>query len=256
VHTESRLLRRGCSTQTRLQAPQPENALSNLQNRLIELLPRRDRQALLAIASPVDLAMSDVLAEPGKRTSHVYFPTGAAISVVTAVSDGHALEVAMVGREGMLGIHLNLGVRTASSHALVHDAGTAWRVSTSAYLDVLANNPGLQQVLGRYADVLSAQLSLLVACVRFHEIEPRLARRLLMAQDRAGRDTFHVTQELLGYVLGVRRVGVTRAASTLQRSGLIEYRRGVMTVLNRKGLEKAACTCYRADCEAYAKTLA
>ena len=161
----------------------------------------------------------------------------------------------MVGREGMLGAQLALGVATAPLRALVQGAGTAWRIGAGAFRRELARSPALQRSLDRYLYVLMAQLAASAACLRFHLIGPRLARWLLMSQDRAQADSFRVTHEFLAYMLGVRRVGITAAAGGLQRSGLIDYHRGELTVLDRAGLEAAACDCYAADCKAYAATM-
>ena len=226
------------------------------QNHLIERLPRKDRASLLAVCEPVELTLGDVLCEPGKATRHVWFPIDGFISMVAPIDGKPALEVGMVGREGMLGAHLALGVVTVPLHALVQGAGSALRVTTTAFRAELARSPALQRVLNRYLYVLMAQLTGSAACLRFHEIGPRLARWLLMSQDRAHAARFHVTHEFLAYMLGVRRVGVTAAASTLQRSGLIEYHRGEMAVLDRKGLEAAACACYANDSQAYADQFA
>jgi len=226
------------------------------QNHLIERLPRKDRTRLLAVCEPCELTLGDVLCEPGKATRHVWFPIDGFISMVAPIDGKPALEVGMVGREGMLGAHLALGVVTVPLHALVQGAGSALRVTTTAFRAELARSPALQRVLNRYLYVLMAQLTGSAACLRFHEIGPRLARWLLMSQDRAHAARFHVTHEFLAYMLGVRRVGVTAAASTLQRSGLIEYHRGEMAVLDRKGLEAAACDCYANDSQAYADQFA
>ena len=225
------------------------------ENHLIELLPRADRKHLLAICEPVQLELSEILCEAAQPTRHVYFPTEGFISLVTLVGDQPALEVGMVGREGMVGAQLALGVVTSPLRALVQGSGAAWRVGAKAFRTELARSNALQRSLDRYLYVLMAQLATSAACLRFHLIGPRLARWLLMTQDRAHADTFHVTQEFLAYMLGVRRVGVTAAASTLQRHGLIEYRRGELTVLDRHGLESAACSCYATDQKTYAALL-
>ena len=229
--------------------------MSAAQNHLIELLPRQDRLRLLAVCEPVQLVLADVLCEPGDPTRHVYFPTEGFISLVAQIDGEPALEVGMVGREGMLGAQLALGVVTAPLHALVQGPGAAWRVATGAFRRELAASVALQRGLNRYLYVLMAQLAASAACLRFHQIGPRLARWLLMSQDRAHSNSFHVTHEFLAYMLGVRRVGITTAAGSLQRSGLIEYRRGEVTVLDRSGLEAAACGCYANDREAYAQLL-
>ena len=226
------------------------------QNQLIERLARKERQRLLALCEPVQLTLGEVLCEPGKDTRHLYFPVDGFISLVAPIDGKPALEVGMVGREGMLGAHLALGVATVPLHAVVQGAGSALRLSATALRAELARSPALQRVLNRYLYVLMAQLTGAAACLRFHEIGPRLARWLLMSQDRAHSERFHVTQEFLGYMLGVRRVGVTAAASVLQRRGLIEYHRGEMQVRDRKGLEAAACDCYANDRRTYADLFA
>jgi CRP-like cAMP-binding protein len=233
----------------------PENPLANAQNHLIELLPRSARLHLLARCEPVELVLSQTLCEAGAATRHAYFPTQGFVSLVAA-SEGHSeLEVGMVGHEGMLGAQLALGVATAPLRALVQGSGTAWRIGSGALRVELAGSTALQRVVNRYVYVLMAQLAAAATCLRFHLIGPRLARWLLMSQDRARSDRFRVTHEFLAYMLGVRRVGITAAAGGLQRSGLIEYRRGDLTVLDRKGLEAVACGCYAADRRAYAELL-
>ena len=165
------------------------------------------------------------------------------------------LEVGMVGREGMLGSQLSLGVGAAPLHALVQGPGPAWRLETGAFNAELECSAALRREIGRYVYVLMTQLATSAGCARYHEIGPRLARWLLMSQDRAHARTFHMTQEFLGYMLGVRRVGITEAAGALQRAGLIEYQRGRLTVLDRAGLEAEACNCYAADRKSYAELL-
>jgi CRP-like cAMP-binding protein len=225
------------------------------ENHLIESLPRADRLRFLAICQPVELVLSEVLCEPGKVTRHVYFPTGGFISLITAVDGRPGLEVGMVGREGMVGAQLALGVVTTPLLALVQGSGATWRVGTAQFRAELARSAALRRCVNRYLYVLMAQLATSAACLRFHPIGPRLARWLLMTQDRAHADTFHVTQEFLAYMLGARRVGVTAAASALQRDGLIRYTRGMLTVQDRRGLEAAACSCYGADKGSYASLL-
>jgi CRP-like cAMP-binding protein len=229
--------------------------MPTVQNHLIELLPRKARLRLLAICEPVELVMAQVLSEVGIPTRHVYFPTEGFISLVTPINGRPVLEVGMVGREGMLGTQLALGVRTSPLHALVQGPGAAWRIGAADFRRELALNPALQSGLNRYVYVMMMQLASAASCLRFHQIGPRLARWLLMTQDRAHSDSFHITHEFLAYMLGVRRVGVTTAASVLQRAGLIEYHRGEIQVLNRRALESAACGCYAADRDAYTEML-
>lgn len=229
--------------------------MASVENQLIARLPRRDRLRLLAICEPLELMLGEVLCEPDKPTRHVYFPTEGFISLVAMIQGSPGVEVGMVGREGMLGAQLALGIVTAPLKALVQGPGTAWRIPTAAFRRELERSPALQRSLHRYVYVLMAQLAASAGCLRFHLIGPRLARWLLMSQDRAHSDSFHVTHEFLAYMLGVRRVGVTAAAGGLQRSGLIEYHRGDLTVLDRRGLEAAACGCYAADRRTYATVL-
>lgn len=225
------------------------------QNHLIELLPRAAQRRLLALCEPVELVLSQTLCEPGTATLDVYFPTEGFISLVAPNDGAAALEVGMVGREGMLGAQLVLGVDTVPLRALVQGLGRAWRVGQGPFRAELAQSAPLQRLLQRYVYVLMAQLAAAAACLRFHLIGPRLARWLLMSQDRAHADRFRVTHEFLAYMLGVRRVGITAAAGELQRAGLIEYRRGQLTVLDRAGLEAAACSCYAADRRVYGQWL-
>ena len=225
--------------------------MTTAQNLLIAKLPRADRLRLLAACKPVELVIAEVLCERGKPARHVYFPVEGFISLVAQIDDHPGLEVGMVGREGMFGAHLALGVATEPVRALVHGAGTAWRIGAAAFRRELADSVALQRSLNRYLYVLMSQLASSAGCLRFHQIGPRLARWLLMTQDRAHAESFHVTHEFLAYMLGVRRVGITAAAGALQRSGLVEYHRGELTVLDRVGLEEAACSCYATDQRAY-----
>lgn len=225
--------------------------MATAENHLIELLPRKERLRLLSQCEQVPLILGEVLAEPGKPSRNIHFPIDGFISLVVLTEGNPGLEVGMIGREGMLGTQLVLGVAVAPLRALVQGPGVAWRISSVAFRGELALSAPLRLNLNRYLYVLMAQLAASSACLRFHMIGPRLARWLLMSQDRAHSDSFHVTHEFLAYMLGVRRVGVTTAAGELQREGLIEYHRGALTVLNRTGLEAAACSCYAANRLAY-----
>lgn len=223
---------------------------------MIELLPRQAQQRVLAQCDEAPLVLSQVLYEPGQAIRHVYFPVEGFVSLIAVVEHHPGLEVGMVGREGMLGAHLMLGVAAAPQKALVQGAGFAWRMGSAAFRRELALNAALRTHLQRYVHVLMCQLTASATCLRFHQIGPRLARWLLMSQDRAHADRFVVTHEFLALMLGVRRVGITLAAGSLQRAGLITYHRGELQVLDRRGLEAAACTCYGADRQAYAALLA
>jgi CRP-like cAMP-binding protein len=225
------------------------------QNHLIDRLPRTDRQRLLRLADDVQLPQSQVLGEVSQPTGYVYFPVDGFISLVTSIDGKPVLEVGMVGREGLLGAQVALGVLAQPLHAVVQGPGSAWRIAVRPFQQELTRNSALQKILGRYVCVLMTQLASAAACTRYHEINPRLGRWLLMMQDRAHTDTFGVTHEFLAYMLGVRRVGITAAAGALQKEGLIEYHRGKMTVLDRRRLEAAACSCYADDCRAYQRLM-
>jgi len=224
-------------------------------NRLLAALPRKDCEQLLANCEEIELIFAEVLYRPGELIPHVYFPTGSFISLVTPIDGGVSLEVRLIGNEGMLGITLMLGVDVSPFHAMVLGAGPALRITAPSFLHELEQNPALQQELKRYLYVSMSQLAQTAACTRFHVVEARLARWLLMTQDRAHSDYFHVTHELMAHMLGVRRVGITKAANSLLKQKLIRYRRGDIMILDRIGLEAASCGCYRADKEIYERIL-
>jgi CRP-like cAMP-binding protein len=224
-------------------------------NHLLQLLRRSDRNRLVGLCESVELTLEQVLSVGGKPMRHVYFPTAGFISVVTQLDGKPVLEVGMVGREGMLGAHLALGVASAPLFSIVQGSGNALRVGAIPFRRELLRSQSLQACMDRYLYVLMAQLAASAACLRFHRIGPRLARWLLMSQDRAQSDSFRVTHEFLAYMLGVRRVGITAAAGDLQRQGLIRYHRGQLQVLDRPGLEAASCSCYAAECGAYSRLL-
>jgi CRP-like cAMP-binding protein len=224
-------------------------------NRLLEALPASDLRRMLAACEAVDLAFADTLYTPGERLSHAYFPTRSFISLIMPVDDSASLEVGLVGNEGMFGIPLVLGVDVSSVRAVVQGAGSALRMDAASFCRELRRSEALQREIDRYVFVHLSQLAQTAACTRFHVVEARLARWMLMTQDRAHADTFHITQEFLAFMLGVRRVGVTKAASSLQKRGLIHYSRGDITVLDRRGLKAASCGCYKADRESYDRIL-
>lgn len=230
----------------------PGSPIGPTRNHLIELLPPKERLGFLSRCEQVPLVASQVLGSPGQPTCHAYFPIEGFISQVAQVDGRLALEVGMVGREGLLGAQLALGVAQEPLHAIVQSPGHAWRMGTDDFCALLKDSQALLAGVNRYLSVLMAQRTGLAACHRFHTIGPRLARWLLMTQDRSEVSNFHVTHQYLAFLLGVRRVGITTAAGRLQREGLITYHRGQVTVLDRRGLAAVACSCYAADRKAYA----
>jgi CRP-like cAMP-binding protein len=218
--------------------------MAAIQNNLLAALPRAAYRRLLPGLSPVELVFGEVLYEPGERITHVYFPTRSLVSLLTLVEGHLALEVGMVGREGMVGYPLALGIDVSPVRVLVQGGGPALRMTAKRFRDELRRSPPLQQELHRYIHSVIAQISQTAGCNRFHVVEPRLARWLLMTRDRVRSGEFRMTQDFLSHMLGVRRVGVTEAAGVLQRRKLIEYRRGYIKILDHPGLEKAACACY------------
>ncbi len=215
-------------------------------NNILRALPRKDSQRLLARHEQVKLVYGEVLCEPGKPLRHVYLPNSGIISLLTPVAGHASVEVGLVGMDGMAGMALFLGVGVSPVRMLVQGSGTAMRIEEAAFRREIKRNPLLQRELNRYLYGFMAQVAQTAGCNRFHHIGARLARWLLLTQDRVNSNEFQLTQEFLAHMLGVRRAGVTLAARILQQKKLIRYSRGKLTVLNRKGLERAACGCYRA----------
>jgi CRP-like cAMP-binding protein len=229
--------------------------LASRENHLIKRLPRAARKRLLHMCEPIHLVHGEILGYQGTPTRHVYFPVDSYISVETSMDGKPVLEVGMVGREGMLGAHLALGVANDSLHSVVQAPGLARRIPTGAFRRELSQNVALQHSLNHYIYVLMAQMASSAACLRFHLIGPRLARWLLMSHDRAHSDSFSVTQPFLAHMLGVRRGAISAAAGQLQRRNVIAYSRGDITVLNRAALEAASCRCYVAERQTYSRSL-
>jgi CRP-like cAMP-binding protein len=218
--------------------------MPHIANGLLAALPGKTYRRLLAGLTSVDLVFGEVLYEAGKPIRQVYFPGQSLVSLLTLVEGHLALEVGLVGPEGMVGFPLALGVLDSPVRALVQGAGPALRMSAPRFRDELRRSPSLQRGLHRYIHGMMAQISQTAACNRFHLVEQRLARWLLMTRDRVRSGEFRMTHEFLSSMLGVRRVGVTEAASALQRRKLIEYSRGRIRILDDRGLEAASCSCY------------
>lgn len=221
-------------------------------NDLIEGLPRADRARILKSCVPVDLVFGAVLCEARRPIVHVYFPLTGFISLV-AIVDGHPpLEMGLIGNEGLLGATLVLGVNLAELRGVVQGAGKALRMTGPQVRRELKRSPALHRSFSRYLYVILAQNSQSAVCARFHHIEERLARWLLMTHDRAHGDYFYLTHRFLADMLGVQRSAITIAAGALQARNLIGYTRGRIHVNNRRGLEAASCECYQAITRDYA----
>ena len=214
-------------------------------NRILASIPSRDLQRLTPHLFPVRLKFGQVLYEPGKPIHQVYFPLNCLVSLLTAVDKRRTLEVGMVGHEGMAGMPFILGIGVSGVRALVQGGGEALRMSAKAFRLEFDRIPSLQQALYRYTYALMAQISQTAACNRFHDAEARLARWLLMTADRLESDEFPVTHEFLAHMLGLRRVGVTEAASALKRRNLIDYQRGKLKIIDKARLKRASCSCYQ-----------
>lgn len=218
-------------------------------NQLIEGLPRHDRIRTLAGCERIELVAGDVLCERDQVLRHVYFPLTGFISRIATLAGNRPLELGLIGNESMLGVTLVLGINTAPTQAVVQGPGVALRMGAAQFRQELGRSQALRWALNHHVYVMITQLARMAACTHFHEIEPRLACWLLMTHDRAQSDHFHLTHGLLADMLGVRRSGVTIAAGSLQHRKLISYRRGEISILDRKGLEAASCGCYPALAE-------
>lgn len=220
------------------------NREASVANSLLAALPHADYQHLVASLEPLTLRFGEVLQEPGVPIRYVYFPVDCAISLLATVEGARALEVGLVGREGMIGISFALGIDVSSVRALVQVTGTAVRMKAARFREALRQCPSLQRELYHYADAKLALARQIVACNCFHSVEARLARWLLTISDRVLSAEFFLTQVFLAQMLGVRRGTVNAAAGPLRQRKLIGYSRGKIRILDRKGLEAAACPCY------------
>ena len=217
---------------------------NRIPNRLLATLPKKDYQELLPHLQEVPLNFGEILYNPQDVVNDVYFPNAGIISLVAGAKEQTSLEVGMVGNEGMVGINVFLGVNTSPNRGVVQGTGSALRMKAPALLRATRNGGALSRVLQRYTHSVMTQITQSAVCNQFHSIDARLARWLLMTQDRMADDEFQVTQNFLSHMLGVRREGVSIAAGELQRAKLITYSRGRLKVLDRKGLEAASCDCY------------
>ena len=214
-------------------------------NRLLAALPKKEYQRLLPELEQVAMPFADVLYEPGARIHHVYFPNDSVVSLLAEVADRSTLEVGIVGNEGVTGIPVFMGVDTSRHHGIVQGSGTARRMNAAVLRKESGRTGPLHRLLHLYTHSLLTQVSQSAACNRFHMVDARLARWLLMTGDRLGTDEFRLTQDFISNMLGVRREGVNKAAGLLQKNELINYSRGRLKILDRAGLEAVSCECYR-----------
>jgi len=200
---------------------------------------------MTAALETVEINAGDILCEAGQPFSHVYFPNDALVSLLMLVDTTEVFAVALVGREGMLGAASAMGADVSVARVSVLCAGTAVRMSVQDFVETFRNSDAVRSAALQFEQALQSQIATTAACNRFHVIEARLARWLLMTRDRLSSDHFHMTHETLGNLLGVRRVGVTNAAHALKLKNLIDYSRGAIDIVDGPGLRAVACSCYR-----------
>jgi hypothetical protein len=218
---------------------------SHTRNRILGLLPPSELEAVLGRAELVTVRSKDIVYRRGEPIRYVHFPDDCVISLVTELENGDAVEAMTVGSDGLAGIAVFHGVSASRLKGVGQISGEARRIATADFRELSESCESFYQLLHRYSQFVFETVSQSAACNRLHVIEQRCARWLLMSQDRVGRDVFRLTQEFLAEMLGVRRPGVTVAMGALEKAGLIAHARGVITVIDRAGLERAACECYR-----------
>jgi len=223
---------------TKTATPSPET------NRLLAVLPEDERERLFSHLEPVSMKLGQVVYESGSRQDYVYFPTTAIVSLLYVMEDGASAEIAVVGKEGIVGISLFMGGETTASRAVVQSAGAAFRLSGQLMKREFLRGGPMQHLFLRYTQALLTQMAQTAVCNRHHSVDQQLCRWLLLSLDRLPSNKLAMTQELIANMLGVRREGVTEAAGKLQSAGLIQYSRGQITVLDRPRLEARACECY------------
>jgi CRP-like cAMP-binding protein len=214
------------------------------QNHLLAALPAAEFQRLEGDLELVQMPLGEVLYESGCKLHYVYFPTTSIVSMLYVLEDGASAEIAIVGNEGILGISLFMGGETTPSRAVIQSAGWGYRLKAHLMKAEFKRGGPVMHLFLRYTQALITQMTQTAVCNRHHSIEKQLCRWLLMSLDRLSSDSLTMTQDLIANMLGVRREGVTEAAGKLQRSGLIRYSRGHITVLDRPGLETRVCECY------------
>jgi CRP-like cAMP-binding protein len=218
---------------------------AHLHNEILLRLPPKECGVLFAELEYVQMRTHDVLHEAGQAITHGYFINGGLASVLNMMADGKSVEVGLAGKEGFIGLPLAVGLTTSPNRVVAQVAGSAFRIRASDFAQALRRCPQLERQLNRFTHAMAMQATQVAACNRSHEVDERLARWLLMSQDRLGGDRIPLTQEFLAHMLGTRRASVTVAAGILQKAGLIKYTRGEVNVVNRAELEDASCECYR-----------
>jgi len=217
---------------------------NHVHNEILLDLPREEREMLFSKLELVRLKTHHVLHEPGDTLKSAYFCNTGLISILSVFPDGKSVEVGLIGKEGFVGVPLVAGFRSATTRAVAQIQGTAFRVDGETLRVILQQCPHLERQLQQFSQVLAMQVTQIAACNRLHEVNPRLARWLLMSADRIGSNSVPLTQTFLAQMLGTRRSSVTVAAGMLQKAGLIAYSRGDVQIVNRRKLEAAACECY------------
>jgi CRP-like cAMP-binding protein len=215
-----------------------------MKNTILLGLPRRERTAVLAKSEFVSLAARTILTDMARPIEFCFFLNSGVASIINVMSDGKSVEVGLTGKEGFVGLPLIVGYSTSPTRAIIQIEATGYKMRAQDLKSALRTCPKLEEALQRYSQELSIQSIQIAACNRLHEVDERLARWLLMSQDRVGATTFPLTQEFISHMLGTRRASVTVAAGILQKAGLITYTRGQVTIEDRAGLESASCECY------------
>jgi CRP-like cAMP-binding protein len=225
------------------------------QNQLFSSIPPEEWKRLLPHLILVDLELSMILYEPGMKMTHVFFPATAIVSLLYELENGASAEIAVVGNEGLVGISIFMGGETATSRAVVQSEGYGYKIKSSILFDEFNRSGPVMHLLLRYTQALISQMTQTAVCNRHHSLDQQLCRWLLLSADRLTGNELIMTQELIANMLGVRREGVTEAATKLQKEGLIKYARGHITILNRTGLEQRTCECYKVVKEEYDRLL-
>ena len=241
------MLKKFVSIRARRQKPLGNSSDRNaIRNKILLALPTKEFNLLFSKLTLVNLSLHDVLQEAGGQIEFSYFPDTAMASILNVMEDGRSVEVGLAGKEGFVGIPLIAGFNTGSTRIVAQAEGTAYKLSAEDLRGVLPQCPELELQLLRYSQEAAMQVSQIAACNRLHDVDERLARWLLMSQDRIDSDFLPLTQEFLAQMLGTRRASVSVSAAILQKAGLIQYARGHVTILDRPGLEEACCECYAA----------